>query len=97
MYLAEAFEPEQQAAKLILPTKHTLNGVEPLLEYRGIEERLAAAFRRFSASGIRIDVWHYAAVENRLPVAPAIVDAIKAHERASEIDADGVSDPRHHR
>jgi hypothetical protein len=26
-----------------------------------------------------------------------IVDAIKAHDRASEIDADGVSDPRHHR
>jgi hypothetical protein len=28
-------------AELILPAKHTLNGVEPLLEYRGIEERLA--------------------------------------------------------
>jgi hypothetical protein len=58
---------------------------------------LAAAFRRFSASGIGVDVWHDAAVENRLPVAPAIVDAIKAHDRVSKIDADRVNDPRHHR
>jgi hypothetical protein len=97
MWLAEAIEPEQEATELILPAKHTLNGVEPLLEYRGIEQQLAPAFRQFSASGIQVDVWHHAAVENRLPVTPAIVDAIKAHDRASEIQADGVSDPRHHR
>src|SRR5258706_16175665 len=97
MQLAETLEPDQQATELILPAENTLDGVEPLVEYRGIEERLAAAFRRFSASGIRVDVWHHAAVENRLPVTPAIVDAIKAHDRASKIKADGISDPCHHR
>jgi hypothetical protein len=32
MQLTEAFEPEQQAAELILPTKHALDGVDAFLE-----------------------------------------------------------------
>ena len=44
MQLAEAFEPEQQAAEFVLPTKHALNGVEPFLEDRHVEKWLAAAF-----------------------------------------------------
>src|ERR1700730_3630733 len=75
MELAETLEPEKQAAELILPTEHALNGVEPLLEDRGVEERPGAAFRRFPASRVRVDVWHHAAIENRLPVTPAIIDA----------------------
>jgi len=90
------FEPEQQAAELVLPAKHTLNGVEPLLEDRFVKEWLAAAFGGLSASGIGIDVRHHAAVEYRLPVSPAVVNAIQAHDSSSEIEADGTRDPRHH-
>ena len=44
MQLAEAFEAEQQAAEFVLPAKHTLNGIEPFLEDRRVEQWLAAAF-----------------------------------------------------
>ena len=97
MQVAEAFEPEQQPAEFVLPAKHTLNGVEPFLEDRPVENWLAAAFRGLPASGIGVDVWHHAAIEDRLPVTRAIVNAIKAYDRASEIEADGTRDPRHHR
>jgi hypothetical protein len=59
MQLAEAFEPEQQAAEFVLPAKNTLNSVEPLLEDRLIEKWLAATFGGFSASGICVDVWRF--------------------------------------
>src|ERR1035441_7023808 len=95
MQLAEAFEPEQQAAEFILPAEHALNGVKPFLEDLSVEKWLAAAFRGFPASGIGVDVWHHTAIENRLPVTPAIVDAIKAHDRASKIELNGVSDLHH--
>src|SRR5258708_4798348 len=96
MQVAEAFEPEQQATELVLPTKHRFNGVEPLLEDRLVENWLAAAFCRSPASGIGVDVWHHAAVEDRLPVPPAVVDAVKAHDRASKINAYGVCDTLHY-
>ena len=56
MELAETLEPEKQAAELILPTEHALDGIEALLEDLGVEERLAATFRRFPASRVRLDV-----------------------------------------
>ena len=68
MQLAEAFEPEQQAAEFVLSAKHTLDGVEPFLEDRRVEQWLAAAFGGLPVSGIRVDVRHHAAIENRLPV-----------------------------
>src|ERR1700676_1236037 len=97
MQVAQAFEPEQQAAEFVLPAKHTLNGVEPLLEDRFVENWLAAAFRGSPASGIGVDVWHHAAIENSLPITRAIVNAVRAYDRASKIEADGTRDPRHHR
>src|ERR1700681_1785553 len=96
MQVAETFEPEQQAAEFVLPAKHTLNGVEALLEDRLVEDWFAAAFREFPTPGIGVDVWHHAAVENRLPVSRAIVNAIQAHDCSSQIEADGGGDPRHH-
>ena len=95
MQLADAFEPEQQAAEFVLPAEHTLNGVEPLLENRLVEKWPAAAFSGFPASGIGVYVRHHAAVENRLPVTPAIVDAVEAHDRALKIEINGIRDPRH--
>jgi hypothetical protein len=83
MQLAEAFEPEQQAAEFVLPAKNALNGVEPLLEDRLVEKWLAAAFGGFAASGISVDCRHHAPIENRLPVARAIVNAIQAHDCSS--------------
>ena len=74
MQPAEAFEPEQQAAELILPAKHALNGIEAFLEYVSIERRLPAKFGEFPPPGIGIDVGHHAAVEDRLPILPAIVN-----------------------
>src|ERR1700684_4038710 len=95
MQLAEAFEPEEQVAEFFLPAKHTLNGDEPFLEDRRIEKWLAAAFGGLPVSGIRVDVRHHAAIENRLPVTQAIVNAIQAHDRAAKIETDGTRDPRH--
>src|SRR5208283_4658628 len=38
---------------------------------------------------------YHAAIENRLAVTRAIVNAIQAHDRAAKIEADGTRDPRH--
>src|ERR1700759_3185299 len=95
MQLAEAFEPEQQAAEFILPAEHALDGVKPFLEDLSVEKWPTAAVSGFPTSGIGVDVWHHTAIENRFAVPPAIVDAIKAHDRASKIEFDGVSDSRH--
>ncbi len=45
---AETFEAQQQAAKLIFPAEQPLNGVEALFKNGRLEQRLAAAFGRFS-------------------------------------------------
>jgi hypothetical protein len=47
MQLTYAFKPKQQATKLILPTKHALDRIEPLFENGGIEKRLAVLAARF--------------------------------------------------
>ncbi len=52
MQLADALEAEQQPAEFVLPAKHTFNGVEPLLEYRGVKERLAPAFQAVALEAI---------------------------------------------
>ena len=44
-------------------------------------------------SGIRVDVWHHAAIENRLAILRAIVNTIQAHDRAAKIKADRTRDP----
>src|SRR5690242_3537875 len=95
MQLAEAFEPAQQAAEFVLPAKHTLYGVEPFLEDRHVEQWLAAALGGLAVSGIEVDVRHHAAIEHRLPITRAIVNAIQAYDRAAKIEADGARDPRH--
>ena len=94
MQLAETFEPEQQVAEFVLPAKHTFNGGEPFLEDRRVEKWLASAFGRLPVSGIRVDVRYHAAIENRLAVTRAIVNAIQAHDRAAKLQADGTRDPR---
>ena len=52
MQLADALEPEQQPAEFVLPAKHALNGVEPLLENRLVGKWLAAAFVNFRPLGL---------------------------------------------
>jgi len=52
--LAEAIETKQQAAELIFPAEHTLDGVEPLFENGGVEKRFAASLESFSTAGIRV-------------------------------------------
>src|ERR1700760_541631 len=88
MSLTEALKPQQQAAKLIFPTKHTLNGVEAFLEDVSIEQRFPAPLHGFPAPGIGIDVGHHAAVEDRLPVLPAIVTTVQADDRSTKVKAD---------
>ena len=51
MQLAEAFELEQQVVEFVPPAKHTLNGVEPLLEDRRVEKWLVPAFGGLPVSG----------------------------------------------
>src|SRR3984893_8137129 len=95
MQLTEPLEPEQQAAELILPTKHALNCIEAFLEYCSIEQWFPATFDEFPASGIGIDVGNHAAVEDRLPVPPAIVNAIQADDRSLKVKASGTGGPHH--
>jgi hypothetical protein len=75
--MTETLEPQEQSAELVLPTKHALNGIETFLEYVSTEKRFPAALGGFPASGIGIDIGHHAAVEDRLPVLPAIVNAVR--------------------
>jgi len=77
--LTEAIESKQQAAELIFPAEHTLDGVEPLFENGGVEKRFAASLGGFSTAGIRVDIWDHPAIENGFTVSPAIIDAIQAH------------------
>src|SRR5271166_635138 len=95
MKLAETLESEKQAAELILPTKHALDGIEAFLEYVSIEQRLPATFGEFPASGIGIDIGNHAAVEDRLPVLPAIVGAVQADNRSLKVKANRTGCPHH--
>ena len=54
MQLAEALEPEQQAAELILPAEHALNGAKSLLEDLNVEKSLATAFSTTLAPWMRV-------------------------------------------
>ncbi|WP_085486485.1 hypothetical protein [Paraburkholderia susongensis] len=47
---AEAFEVQQQTAKLVLPAEQPLDGVEALFKNGWLEQRLEAAFGPFPAS-----------------------------------------------
>ena len=78
MQLAQSFEPQQQTPELILPPEYALDGVEPLFENGGVEDRLAAPLGGFCAAWIRVDVRNHAAIENRFAIYPAIVNAIQA-------------------
>ena len=82
-------------AEFVLPAKHALNRVEPFPEDRIVEKWPAAAFGGLPVSRIRVDVRKHAAIEDRLPVTPAVVDAIQAHDRTLQIQTDGVGNPRH--
>jgi hypothetical protein len=47
-------EPVQQAAELILPAKHALNGIEAFLEYVSIEQRLPPRLVDFPPPGLAL-------------------------------------------
>src|SRR5271157_655642 len=64
------------------PGKHPLDRPEALFENGRLEDRLAAPLRLLSAAGIGVDVGNHAAVEDRLAVGPAVVDAIEADDGA---------------
>ena len=97
MQLAQSFEPQQQTPELILPSEYALDGVEPLFENGGVEDRLAAPLGGFSAAWIRVDVRNHAAIENRFAIYPAIVDAIQADNCSLKIKTDSIRDARHKR
>jgi len=97
MQLAQSFEPQQQTPELILPSEHALDGVEPLFENGGVEDRLAAPLGGFSSAWIRVDVRNHAAIENRFAIYPAIVDAIQADNCSLKIKTDSIRDARHKR
>jgi hypothetical protein len=71
--------------ELIFPTKHALNGIEAFLEYVSIEQRFPAPLGRFPASGIGMDIGHHAAIEDRLPILPAIVTTVQADDRSLKL------------
>ena len=68
----------------------------PLLEDGRLEEdRLATPLGLLSTARIGVNVGNHAAVEDRLAVGPAIVDAIEADDGAAEIHAQ-LPDNAHH-
>ena len=95
--LAEAIETKQQAAELIFPAEHTLDGVEPLFENGGVEKRFAASLESFSTAGICVDIGNHPAIENGFAVSPAIVDAIQADDGSVKVNANSMGDARHQR
>ena len=94
---AEAIEPKQQTPKFIFPAEHPLDGVEPLFENGGVEERLAASLGASSTAGIRVDIGDHPAIENGFAVNPAIVDAIQADDSSFKVNANSIGDARHQR
>jgi hypothetical protein len=56
VYVTDAFEPQQQTAKLVLPGKDAFNGPEALLEDSRIKALLAAALRGFTPSPFKVFV-----------------------------------------
>ena len=95
--LAEAIATKQQAAELIFPAEHTLDGVEPLFENGGVEKRFAASLESFSTAGIRVDIGNHPAIENGFAVSPAIVDAIQADDGSVKVNANSMGDARDQR
>src|SRR3982074_1111446 len=93
--MTEAFKAKQQAAELILPTQHALNGIEAFLEYVSIEQWFPATFGEFPASGIGIDIGHHAAVEDRLSILSAIVNAVQTDNRSLKINASRTGHAHH--
>ena len=60
----------------VLPAKDALDGAEAFFEKPWLEQWLATMLRYFASARVRVDVGRHAAIENRLAVVPAIVDAI---------------------
>ena len=56
MQLAETLVAIQQAAELVFPGEHALNGAKALVEYGFFEEGLAASFGLFSGPWVRVDI-----------------------------------------
>ena len=95
MQLAYPLKPKQKAVEFILPAKHPLDRIEPLLEDGCIEERLAASLGGFSTARIGVDVGDHAAIENGFSVFPAIIDAIQADDGSLEIEANRMGNGGH--
>jgi hypothetical protein len=95
MQLAESFKAQQQAAELVFPAEHPLDGMESLFENGPIEKGLAAPLGDFSTTGVRVDVGDHAAIEDGFAIHPTIVDAIQADNGSFQSQADGLGDSRH--
>src|SRR5258708_20820000 len=93
--LAEAIEAKQQAPEFVLPAEDPLDGAEPFFEDRWIEQRLAAGFRCFASTRVRVDVGDHAAIEDGFAVGPAIVDPLQADDGALQGEAELTGDTRH--
>lgn len=58
------------------------------------EHTFGSTLGGFSAARVLVDVGNHAAIEDRLAVGLAIVDAVKTDDAASKIDANGTGDAR---
>src|SRR5476651_2473084 len=89
VHVTDAFEAQQQTAKLILPGEDAFNGPEALLEDGWIKVSLSTAFRCLASTGVLGDVRNHAAIEDGLAVSPAVVDAVQTDDGSLQIGADG--------
>ena len=89
MHVTDAFEAQQQTAELIFPGEDAFDGPEALLEDRRIKALLATAFRCFAPTLVLGDARGHAAIEDRLAVVPAIVDAIQTEGCTLQVRANG--------
>ena len=54
--MTDAFEAKQQAFKFILPSEHSLDGIEAFFKNRSIEEWFSPTLVRFSSTRILVQL-----------------------------------------
>ena len=77
VHVTDALKAQQQTAELVFLGEDKFDGPGALLEDRRIEAPLAATLWVFSTTRVLGDVRRHAAIEDRLAVVPAVVDAIQ--------------------
>jgi len=92
--LGDELVANKNAPKFILPSKYTFDGAKTFLEDIRAEYALGSALGGLPATWVLINVGNHAAVEDRLAIGLAIVDAVQADDAPLKIDANSLGNVR---